>query len=154
MAHPRRVHAQAVLLALSLLSPAAWPESTVARNRPSASARVTIRVTVPPVVNLLENSHPSTLAAGSGPITALQRIVLHTNVRQGACVELTRRVPGASSAAWELRAVGGEAVSLQAHGDGWRLCTLRQGTYAVQIEHRFGAEFAGRWPLRTDTVLL
>lgn len=151
MAHPRRVHAQAVLLALTLLSPAAWPESTVARNRPSASARVNIRVTVPPVVNILENSHPSTLAAEPGPITALQRIVLHTNVRQGACVELTRRVPGAS---WELRAVGGEAVSVHALGDGWRLCTLRQGTHAVLIEHRFGAELAGRWPLRTDAVLL
>lgn len=153
MAYAPRVSIAPTLLALALLSPGPAPAaSAIARNGHSASARVDIRVSIPPVVNLLENQHPLVLSPEPGAITAQQRIVLHTNVRQGACVELWNAAERAT--AWDVRPIGGEPVSVQALSGGWRLCTLRPGTHTVLIEHRFGAEAAGPWPLRTDATLL
>lgn len=141
------------LLALALLSPGlAQSESAIARNGHSASAQVNIRVSIPPVVHLLENHHPLVLPPEPGAITAQQRIVLHTNVRQGACVELWNAAE--RTTAWDVRPIGGEPVSVQAFSGGWRLCTMRPGTHTVLIEHRFGPDAAGRWPLRTDATLL
>lgn len=153
MAHAPCVAPVPALLALALLAPGpAQSASAAAGNGHIASARVDIRVTVAPVVHLLENHHPPVLAPEPGAITAQQRLVLHTNVRQGACVELWSAAPAAS--AWVLRPVGGEPVSVQALSNGWRLCTMRPGTHTVLIEHRFGAEAAGPWPLRTSATLL
>ncbi|MBX3590319.1 MAG: hypothetical protein KF755_05375 [Burkholderiaceae bacterium] len=153
MAYAPCVSIVPALLALALLSPGpAQSASAIVWNGPSASARVNVLVAIPPVVNLLENHHPPVLAREPGAITAQQRLVLHTNVRQGACVELWSVAPAAS--AWVLLPVGGEPVSVQALSNGWRLCTMRPGTHTVLIEHRFGAEAAGPWPLRTSATLL
>ena len=153
MAYTHGVSTILVPLALALLSPGlAQSESAVGSNGHSASARVNIRVTIPPVVNLLENHHPLVLAPEPGAITARQRIVLHTNVRQGACVEL--RNTAEPRAPWDVHPIGGEPVSVQAFTGGWRLCTARAGIHTVLIEHRFGADAAGHWPLRTDATLL
>lgn len=160
MAYTPCVSVVPAVLALALWSPGlAQSESALARNGHSASARVNIRVTVPPVARLLENRHPLTLAPEPGAgasasdlLVAQQRLVLHTNVRLGACVEL--RTPASRIPSWDMRPVAGEPVSVHALSDGWRLCTMRPGTHTVWIEHRFDAEAAGAWPLRTDATLL
>lgn len=140
-------------IALALgLSASAWAESTFGLNGHSASARVHIRVTIPPLVAILQNQHPATLPPTSGPSTALQRIVLHTNVRHGACADL--QATGLDASSWRLRSVGSEPLSVDPLPGGWRLCTQRQGTHTLLLEHEFETAPPGPWPLRTGTALL
>lgn len=155
MSHALRIPSLSGLVALALLQPAAgWGETSMASHGRSASAQVNIRVWVPPVANILQNTHAASLPRQphQGPISSTQRIVLHTNVRQGACVQLS--AVALDPASWRLRSLGDEPLAIERRAGGWRLCTLRHGTHTLFIEHEFGAEAAGRWPLQTGVTLL
>lgn len=141
------------LLALVLLLPGVGlADAAIGHHGASASAHVNIRVVVAPVVRVLENTHPTQLREGDRPGEAAQRIVFQTNVRAGACVALRAGTDGLPH--WAVRSVGGDPVSIEPQGDGYRLCSRGPGVHTWRLEHRFDPAAAGPWPLRTELTLL
>lgn len=128
-------------------------ESLTATSGQAASARLTLRVIIPPMVTLQEDSHPHELASEM----AEQKLVIQTNLRQGFCVVL--RLAADASMGWALRVASGNEVWLQPSADGYRLCSNGPGRHTVYLEHRFDMpatpEGAPRtWPVRMDIASL
>jgi len=142
----------AVMLGVAAVCPAA-AESVVATGAQAATAHLTLRVVIPPMVRLQEDSHPAELASG----VVQQKLVIQTNLRQGFCaaLRLAAKVPNR----WELRVAAGDEVRLQPGPEGYRLCSNGPGRHTVLLEHRFdtagGADdtpFA--WPVRLEIAAL
>lgn len=125
-------------------------------NAPSgqaASARLIIRVIVPPMVQLQEDIHPLDMTTG----VSEQKLVIQTNLRQGFCAAL--RLSISEPIGWELRVAAGEDVWLQSTREGYRLCSNGPGRHTVRLEHRFdtaaGSMDAPRaWPVHMEIAAL
>lgn len=149
----------AVLAAGLLLSPASGMGESMpgGASRP-ASAALDFRVIVPPVMQLLENSHPARLdLPAEGALSAQQRLVVVSNMKRGFCV--TMRVDTPHVEAWRLQAAQQGGVTLQELDDGYRLCTARPGRYTLVLQHEFDAApgdlpKAMAWPVQTDITAL
>ncbi len=157
MAYTRCVSVVSALLAPALLSPGlAQSESAIAWNGHSASARVNIRVVVPPVANLLQNQHPRELAPADGEARAEQRLVVMSNLPRGFCLALRQTAPQAG--AWSLETAPQSGIRLDATAEGYRLCSTRAGQYTVLLQHRFGGMDSGQntvhWPVQTEISAL
>jgi hypothetical protein len=128
------------------------------------SASVDIRVIVPPVMQVIENSHPTQLGVPvDGQWSARQKLVVHSTMKRGFCVSL--RLAAVEVEGWRLRATtqGERSATLQAVADGYRVCTDRAGRYTLVLEHAFATERATSgaapppalgWPVRTDLTAL
>lgn len=140
------------LTALGLLL-APWPaaaEATLATGGGKASASLNIRIVIPPVMRVIENSHP---VAIEGPHPVEQRLVVLSNQRHGFCASLRLSDPHITG--WQLRTdeVGG--ITLQPVADGYRLCTSRPGRYSLRLQHDFsGLATALAWPVQTELMAL
>lgn len=155
---PTRLPA-ALLAAGLLLSPAAgMSESTLGAASRPASAALDFRIIIPPVMQLLENSHPDQLdLPASGAFSAQQKLVVVSNMKRGFCV--TMRMAEPQVEAWRLQAAQQGGVTLQQVADGYRLCTARPGRYTLLLQHEFDAapgrtQDAMAWPVRTDIASL
>lgn len=123
-----------------------------------ASASVDIRIVVPPVMQVLENSHPTQLGVSvDGQWSAQQKLVVVSTMKRGFCVTLRLATPQVDG--WQLETQQEGGATLDAVADGYRLCTTRAGRYTLLLQHAFATEnpLAGdalRWPVRTDLTAL
>ncbi len=123
----------------------------------SASASIDIRIIVPPVMRVLENSHPTQMdPLLGGDWSAEQRLVVLSTMKRGFCVTLRMKTPEVN--AWRLKTEQTGGVTLNPVNDGYRLCTPRAGRYTLLLQHDFeAAENATeslRWPVQTDITAL
>ena len=144
-------------LAVCLSTPLALAESGFAPPSGKASAALDFRIIIPPVMRVLENSHPSELMPdAAGALSGQQRLVVVSNMKRGFCVSLRMAEP--QRAGWRLEKAGGaDGVSLEPVQDGYRLCAARPGRYTLQLRHEFAASeqlSAQRWPVQTDLSTL
>jgi hypothetical protein len=128
-------------------------ETALATGGPAASARLTLRVVIPPMVRLQEDAHPAELASD----VAQQKLVIQTNLRQGFCAAL--RLANDARTGWTLRVAAGDEVWLQPSAEGYRLCTKGPGLHTVHLEHRFDTPATPdgvprAWPVRTEIASL
>lgn len=142
----------AIIAGLVPVCPAA-AESMISTGGQSASARLTLRVVVPPMVRLQEDAHPAELASD----VAQQKLVIQTNLRQGFCAAL--RLANDAHTGWTLRVASGDEVWLQPSAEGYRLCTKGPGLHTVHLEHRFDTPTTPdgvprAWPVQTEIASL
>lgn len=142
-----------LLATAALLLPASGlAESRFAPPGQGASASLNIRIIIPAVMQVLENSHPSQLE-GDQPFE--QRLVVLSNMRHGFCAIL--RLNDTAVDGWRLQAEEVSGVSVQAVADGYRLCTRQPGRYTLRLRHEFGAraeQTALGWPVQTELMAL
>ncbi len=126
-------------------------------NQQSASASIDIRIVVPPIMRVLENSHPTQMDPMlGGDWSAEQRLVVLSTMKRGFCVTLRMNTPEVD--AWHLKTEQTGGITLTPVNDGYRLCTPRAGRYTLLLQHDF--EAAGnateslRWPVQTDIMAL
>lgn len=153
-------------LAVLLLWPAASrAEASFAGPSGKASASINFRIVIPPVMRVLENSHPALLQpnADGSALTAEQRLVVVSNMKHGFCVALRQPSPELA-AGWQLQQTavdtnGSEAV-ISPLADGYRLCTSRPGHYTLRLQHAFPAPNPGlaatarHWPVHTELHIM
>jgi len=145
----------AALLAVGwLLTPATgMSESGLGGASRPASAALDFRIVIPPVMQVLENSHPRQLEAfAAGEASALQRLVVVSNLKRGFCVSLQQ--DAAPPGTWEVQTAPQSGMQLSLVANGYRLCGSKPGRYTVLIQHRFRSSDASvnalNWPVRTD----
>ena len=148
-----RLTATVTSLAMLLAPVAATAEGSVASPGGNANAALDFRIVIPPIMRVLENSHPQQLAAGGdGTLGAEQRLVVLSNMKRGFCVQLRLGPPGLDG--WQLDVTPEPGVTQQTTADGYRLCGTRPGRYTLVLQHRFGAATAPlagtAWPVQTD----
>ncbi|MFC3681983.1 hypothetical protein [Hydrogenophaga luteola] len=154
----RRFSALAVSLGLVLAPAASQGEAQWASSAPTASGALDFRIVIPPVMRVLENSHPPQLTSGAdGSLGGQQRLVVLSNMKRGFCVTLRLRSPDVEQ--WQVRAAPEPGVTLQAAGQAYRLCSDRPGRYTMVLQHEFGpsahgAGAAPAWPVQTDITTL
>jgi hypothetical protein len=149
----------AASLALLLAPATGVAESRVAEaGQPGPSAALDFRIIIPPVMRVLEHSHPSKLDANAdGTLGAEQRLVVLSNMKRGFCVTLRLAHPGVGP--WQIDTSPESSVAVQAAGDGYRLCSARPGRHTLVLLHRFGRAADGQtaalaWPVQTDITTL
>lgn len=149
---PKRPLFAALLASAMLLAPATGiGESGLVTQSPS-SAALDFRIVIPPIMRVLENSHPRQLESlADGEISAQQRLVVVSNMKRGFCVSLRR---AADLSTWEVQTAPQSGLELSPVADGYHLCGTRPGRYTVVLEHRFGTRNstanALHWPVQTD----
>lgn len=137
-----------------LMVPATSVGEAVVAGPGGASASLRISITVPAVVRVLENSHPSQLTPTvGGDWSAEQRLVVLSNMKRGFCVTL--RMDTTDVEAWRLQTEQIGGITLSQVNDGYRLCTPRPGRYTLLLQHEFEASGNSamqslRWPVQTD----
>ncbi len=157
---PRTTRLPVALLASGLLlSPApGMGESALATTTQTPRASLNFRIVVPPVMQLLENSHPARLdLPASGALRAQQKLVVASNLKRGFCITLRVDAPEVDS--WRLQAEQQGGVTLLEVADGYRLCAERAGRYTLLLQHEFDAPpgespKAMAWPVQTDITAL
>lgn len=155
----RHLPALIASLAMLLAPMTGQAESRLAApGQPGASASLDFRIVIPPVMRVLENSHPGQLdLQADGSLGGQQRLVVLSTMKRGFCVTLRLAQPGVDR--WQVEALPEPGVTVQAAGDAWRLCSTRPGRYTLLLQHRFGAgderATAGlAWPVQTDFTTL
>ena len=143
------------LLAASalLLMPSTSIGDSVLVNQGRASAALDFRIIIPPVLRVLENSHPRQLDTfANGKASAEQRLVVMSNMKRGFCVSL--RHAAAQLRTWEVQTAPQSGIQLSPAANGYRLCGTRPGRYTVLLQHRFGSSDGSanalNWPVQTD----
>ena len=126
-------------------------------NQQSTSASVDIRIIVPPIMRVLENSHPMQMdPLLGGDWSAEQRLVVLSTMKRGFCVLLRMNSPDVD--AWRLKTEQTGGITLSPVSDGYRLCTPRPGRYTLLLQHDFEAAEntteSLRWPVQTDITAL
>ena len=144
----------AVNAALGLVMQPAWANANLAKDGRATSA-LDFAIIIPPILRILENSHPSTLVFDDSgllpgsPVTQIQKIVLISTLRSAVCMEL--RLVEAQIANWQVRLGGSAGVRIETTEGGYRLCTQRAGRYELALQHDF-YQMQGRvtninWPV-------
>lgn len=136
-----------------LLIPSASIGESVLVQQGKASAALDFRIIIPPVLRVLENSHPQQLDTfADGETSAQQRLVVMSNMKRGFCVSL--RHAAAQLSTWEVQTVPQSGIQLSPVANGYRLCGTRPGRYTVLLQHRFGTSDSSanalNWPVQTD----
>lgn len=162
MTAPNHPRFPALLVSALMLVPATSIGESVMVNQGKAGASLDFRIIIPPIMRVLENSHPLSLdAEASGDWSAQQRLVVVSNMKRGFCVTLRMNTPEVDN--WRLKTAQHDNVSLTQVSDGYRLCAPRAGRYTLLLEHEFDAAKkssgttttgALRWPVQTDITAL
>lgn len=135
-----------------LLAPATGTADAMLAGSGKASASLDFRIVIPPVMRVIENSHPPQID-GDQPVE--QRLVVLSNMRNGFCASLRLTDPRLSG--WQLQTDQLGGVTLQPVADGYRLCASRPGRYSLRLQHDFGASAthtALDWPVQTELMAL
>lgn len=122
-----------------------------------ASATLNLRIVIPPVMRVLENSHPQQIdPEADGSLSAQQRLVVMSNMKRGFCVTLRLADPALDD--WQLTTAPQSGVQLSPVADGYRLCSNRPGRYTLLLQHQFGSSPASsnalNWPVQTDLTAI
>jgi hypothetical protein len=153
---PTPLSAWLATLALLLAPLPAAADSNLVVGSGNASATLNFRIVIPPVMRVLENSHPDKLAVdASGLPSAQQRLVVVSNMKGGFCVTLRQTDQHLSG--WKLQTAQDSGVSLSPVPDGYRLCTARAGRTTLLLEHQFDTTVRIadlRWPVQTELMAL
>lgn len=151
----------ALALGLALPTPQARAESRFAAGGQGASAGLDFRIVIPPVMRLLENSHPAQLVADlQGRLAGTQTLVVLSNLKRGFCLMLKRPPSeGAAATAWNLKALQADGLSADFTAEGWRLCAAGPGRYTWRLQHEFepageGSPRAMSWPVWAELAAL
>ena len=151
---PHQLASAAAALALLLAPVPGAADAMMATAGGHASASLNFRIVIPPVMRVIENSHPAQIDGGQ-PVE--QRLVVLSNLKHGFCASL--RLSDPAVAGWRLQTdeVGG--VTLQPMADGYRLCASRPGRYTLRLQHDFNATPGGEqaalaWPVQTELMAL
>jgi hypothetical protein len=144
---------RSVLLAVLATGAAcAQAESALASgDSASASSRLRFRVTVPPIVRVLDNLHPAQVRLDDLPLR--QELEVQSTLRQGFCLSL--RLATTGLAQWTVRSQGIDVV-VRRTGEGYRVCAPRHGRYRVALDHQFVGDSAAPplasvpWPVITE----
>ena len=152
MCTPKRPLFAALLASAVLLAPSTGMGESTLGIQGKSSAALDIRIVIPPVMRVLENSHPRQLEAfADGETSAQQRLVVVSNMKRGFCVSLRR---AADLSTWKVQTAPQSGLELSPAADGYHLCGTRPGRYTVVLEHRFGSRdtkaTALHWPVQTD----
>lgn len=152
-----RLSATITSLSLLLAPVAATAEGSVASPGGNASAALDFRIIIPPIMRVLENSHPQQLTADAdGTLGAGQRLVVLSNMKHGFCVQL--RLGSPDQDGWQLDATLEPGMTQQTTADGYRFCSTRPGRYTLVLQHRFSAAAAPlagtTWPVQTDITAI
>ena len=151
---PRRL--PALLVATSMLLPIAAGAASAGSpigGPATAGAAIGLQVRVPAVLRLLDNRHPTRVASTApGGHTVLQELVVLSNLRGGFCATL--RLAEGTAAGWQVRSTD-PVGTVQAMGEGYRVCAHAPGRHTLRLEHRFagtgpGAAPAMDWPVVTE----
>jgi len=151
----------ALLASVLLLVPATSIGESALVHQGNAGASLDFRIIIPPIMRVLENSHPLSLdAEASGDWSAQQRLVVVSNMKRGFCVTLRMSTPEVDD--WRLKTAQHDNVTLTQVNDGYRLCAPRAGRYTLLLDHEFAAQKTGtgttggalRWPVQTDITAL
>ncbi|QHE88533.1 hypothetical protein [Hydrogenophaga sp. BPS33] len=153
MSTPKRPLFCALTVSALLLTPMSSMGESALTTQGSASASLQLRIIIPPVMRVMENSHPQLLDTSvGGEASAEQRLVVQSNMKRGFCVSLRRAAP--QLGAWDLQTTPQSGVQLSALPDGYRVCGTRPGHYTLVLQHRFAISErhieALRWPVQTD----
>lgn len=162
MSAPNRPLFPALLACALLLVPATGIGESALVHQGKAGASLDFRIIIPPVMRVLENSHPVALdAEASGDWSAQQRLVVVSNMKRGFCVTLRMSTPEVD--AWRLKTAQQDSITLTQVNDGYRVCAPRAGRYTLLLDHEFNAAHkssgngtagALRWPVQTDITAL
>lgn len=122
----------------------------------SARASIQIRVVIPSMMRVLENSHPLHIEPeADGSHRAQQRIVVQSNLKRGFCVTL--RVADAQRSGWRLQTAPPHGLQLDPIADGYRLCGPQPGPYTLLLNHHFASTNTSPaepvrlgWPVMTE----
>ena len=136
-----------------LLAPAPGMGEGLMVTSGKASASLDFRIVIPPIVQVLENSHPVQLAAeAGGDWSGEQRLVVLSTMKRGFCITLRMNSPDVEG--WRLKTEQTGGVQLSPVSEGYRLCTARAGRYTLLLQHDFEAarntSESLRWPVQTD----
>ena len=154
MRRPPRPFLACLTTAALLLAPASGMGESRVVNQQSASASIDIRIVVPPIMRVLENSHPAQMdPLLGGDWSAEQRLVVLSTMKRGFCVTLHMNTSDVES--WRLKTEQVGGITLSPVSGGYRLCTPRPGRYTLVLQHDFGASGNStmqtlRWPVQTD----
>jgi len=158
MSASQRPRLAALAVCAALLAPAtSMGESTLA-TQGNAGASLDFRIIIPPIMRVLENSHPSQLdAEAGGDWNGQQRLVVLSNMKRGFCVTLRMTQPQVDD--WRVNAAQADGAQLVRVSDGYRWCAPRAGRYTLLFDHAFGSARATaggplRWPVQTDITAL
>ncbi|WP_310566306.1 hypothetical protein [Hydrogenophaga sp.] len=147
---PTRLAAGLTVLGLLLAPMTGAAEATRADGGGHASSSLHVRIVIPPVLRVLEDSHPQQV---DGSQWVEQRLVVLSNLQNGFCASLRLTDPQLSG--WRLQTdeVGG--ITLQPQADGYRLCASRPGRYTLRLQHDFRSQRnALVWPVHTEFMVL
>lgn len=140
-----------------LLAPAVGMSEGLLVSQGKASASLDFRIIIPPIVRVIENSHPVQLDPEiGGDWSAEQRLVVLSTMKRGFCVTLRMNSPDVD--AWRLKTEQTGGITLTPTNDGYRLCTVRAGRYTLLLQHDFGVtrntSESLRWPVQTEFTAL
>lgn len=153
----KRRHLPTLVASLALLAapmPSRGDSMLVTGGEPAgANASLNFRIVIPPVMRVMENSHPQQLTASpDGALNAEQRLVVLSNMKRGFCVTLRLAAPGVGR--WQLRTPTASGVNVSPAGDGYSVCSARAGHYTLILQHQFDVSASGErvmhWPVQTD----
>lgn len=140
-----------------LLPPLSSRGEGLSVDKGNSSARLEFRIVIPRVIHVLENSHPTLLdPEHNGDWSALQLLVVETNMKRGFCATLSMSTPEVRS--WSVSTPKNGDITLTAVHDGYRVCMPRPGRYTLMLQHSFEATAHRppngvlRWPVKTDIV--
>lgn len=154
----KRPRLAALAACAMLLVPATGMGESAIATQGNAGAALDFRIIIPPIVRVLENSHPSQLdAEADGDWNGQQRLVVLSNMKRGFCVTLRMTQPQVAD--WRVNAAQADGAELVRVSDGYRWCAPRAGRYTLLLDHAFGGPrtTAGgplRWPVQTDITAL
>lgn len=158
MSAPKRPLFSALTACVLLLIPAIGSGESALVSQGNASGALDFRIIIPPIMRVLENSHPTQLDAhADGDWSAEQTLVVVSNMKRGFCVALRMRTTEVH--AWRLNTAQDGGVTLTPAQDGYRLCAPRAGRYTLRLQHEFDAgqttdRGALRWPVQTDILAI
>jgi hypothetical protein len=139
-------------LALLLAPLPGAAEAVLVTGAGKASAALNFRVVIPPVMRVIENSHPMQIE-GDQPVE--QRLVVLSNMKHGFCASLRLNDPQLTG--WRLTTEETGGVTLQPLADGYRLCANRPGRFTLRLQHEFAPgplQAAQTWPVQTELLAL
>jgi hypothetical protein len=116
----------------------AMASGTFSSDRQSSSATLNIRVLIPAILRILEESHPQSLPPAdtkSSHISATQRMVLVSTLRKGFCLDL--QLTQRQITDWQIRVSGSPGTWIEPSENGYHLCAGRAGRYEVALQHDF-----------------
>jgi hypothetical protein len=143
---------------LGTLAGPSWADASLDTTGRGASARLNFVIKIPPILRIIDNSHPVQLPSNAdGVAVVVQRLELQSNLKQGFCVTLKQ--PDSGSLAWSMEATGNANFDSRPVQGGYHICFSRPGRHIVNLQHSFRfkddtSPAVRLWPLQTEIAAI